>query len=508
MRFSSLLPLWICVAAHATAAAQSVTVRSASDTDRALVRQAALDYVLAFYEGDTLRLQRSVRPDLAKYGFWRDSNGTYAGENMSFAEAVTYTARVKARQRPIPPEWPRDVEVFDVGERIAAAKVYAWWGVDDLLLRKNDGHWMVQDVLWEGPPRIDVVSDTVVFRQLMDSAVRVGMPGLQVSVRIGGRRWMGAGGYASLESRRAMTLRDRVRLASLTKMLTYAATMELVKARRIRLSDRAMNYLDAGFLAGVPNAQDITIGQLLEHTSGLHNFNGEAGQDFFAELYSETNWGRRQWTPAELVAFARRPANRPTGRPGELRSYSSTGYIVLGAVIERVTGRPFQNALRDLVLEPLGMSRAVIDGSVGTDSIVDSYAVASPDDLLRPSPMKGRQPVRPDGLLNLSKGLAYYNAWAGAAGAVAATVSDLDAFMQAVRDNRRTVLNDQRQVFLDAQPRTSFSWNGGTFGIQTSILYAPVGDITVIVLGNGTNVNVSTMDLAKRYLEEARRHLR
>ena len=355
-------------------------------------------------------------------------------------------------------------------------------------------------------PSVGVIADASSLRRLVDSAVQQGMPGIQALVRIGSTRWMTAAGVASVETGRAMTTRDRIRLASLTKMLTYAATMELVKQGHVQLTDRVRQHVDPELLAGIPYANAITVEQLLDHTSGIHNFNGENGQDFFAALFSDANWGTHRWTPSEIVAFAKRRENTPTGRPGERRSYSSTGYIILGALIERVTGLPYPTALRNLVLDPVGMRRAIVEGErdARTDSVVDSYARPTSADSSQPSPIRGRRRVRADGLLDLSSGLRFYNAWAGAAGAVAASVEDLDAFMIAVREQRRTVLRDQTRLFATAQPKTSFSWNGGSWGIQTSILYAPSDDITVIVLGNATNVGVNTIDIAKRLLDEAR----
>ena len=120
---------------------------------RAAVRAAVLDYVEGFYEGDTARLVRSVRPEVTKYGFFipRDKSA-YEGEAMPWAEFLSYAKSVKARNRPPKPEWPRQIDLLDVSDQTAAAKLTAWWGIDYLQLAKYDGRWMIVHVLWQSPP--------------------------------------------------------------------------------------------------------------------------------------------------------------------------------------------------------------------------------------------------------------------------------------------------------------------------------------------------------------------
>jgi hypothetical protein len=144
----------ICfVVAAANAHAQIAPSVPAGERERDLVRRAVLDYVEGFYEGDTVKLARALRPDLSKYGFWRDSTGKYDGERMTFAEAIAYGKKVKGQNRPVNPKWPKDVVVFEVQDQTASAKVTAWWGTDYVLLGKYDGRWMITDVLWQGPLR-------------------------------------------------------------------------------------------------------------------------------------------------------------------------------------------------------------------------------------------------------------------------------------------------------------------------------------------------------------------
>ena len=344
------------------------------------------------------------------------------------------------------------------------------------------------------------------YQSLIDDAVARGMPGLQAYVRKGKSRWTGTSGTASVEKSSAMDLTQRIRLASITKLMTYATVMELVKAGRFQLSDRAATLLPPGALGEIPFANEFTVTQLLDHTSGLHAFNGEESRDFFADLFSDPRRGTRLWTAGELLAYAKKPEHRPTGRPGEKKSYSSTGYIVLEMILENVERKPFPQLLREHLFEPLGMNSAGVEGvDFRASEIADSYARPARFEA-QSSPFSGRKPARSDGLVNVSAGLDHYNAWARAAGAVAANIEDLAKFMEAVQKGRYTVLRDQAAEFarLKQKPDKYFDWNGGSWGIQATVLFEPFRELTVIVLTNASNSGPGSHDIAKNLLAVAR----
>lgn len=145
----------IAVAVLAVLAVSAGPLRAqGSGAERAAVERAVLDYVEGFYEGDTVKLMRSVHPEVTKYGYWIPRDSTrYSGEAMPFAEFLSYANSVRRRGQPPPANAPKRVEVYDVNDQIAAAKLTAWWGIDYLLLAKYDGRWMIRQVLWQSPPR-------------------------------------------------------------------------------------------------------------------------------------------------------------------------------------------------------------------------------------------------------------------------------------------------------------------------------------------------------------------
>ena len=126
---------------------------SIAQTDKEKVEKACLNYIEGFYEGDTVKLIQSLKPSLYKFGYWKNkTTGKYDPDGqMTYREALDYAKNVLVKKNFAKPEAPKNVEILDVMNSIASAKVTAWWGVDYILLSKKDEKWMIDQVLWEGP---------------------------------------------------------------------------------------------------------------------------------------------------------------------------------------------------------------------------------------------------------------------------------------------------------------------------------------------------------------------
>jgi CubicO group peptidase (beta-lactamase class C family) len=150
----------------------------------------------------------------------------------------------------------------------------------------------------------------------------------------------GGYGWASLATHVPNTPRTRFRIGSLTKAFTAMAVLELKDAGRLRLADRVCS-----FISGCPAAWgQITLQELLTHTSGIPDY---------TTLPSYARFSQRHLTPAELVDLVR---GRPLlFAPGTRWRYSNTGYVLLGTVIQRVSGEPYAAYLQHHVLAPLGL---------------------------------------------------------------------------------------------------------------------------------------------------------
>jgi hypothetical protein len=130
----------------------TVPAAAQTDADRAAVRQAVLDYVDGFYQGDSTLLARSVSPEVRKNGYWRaHADSAYHPSAMPYPAFFRFAAGVRAGRNLPPAGAPREVVVFDVLDQTASAKLTAWWGTDYLLLGREGGRWMITHVLWQSP---------------------------------------------------------------------------------------------------------------------------------------------------------------------------------------------------------------------------------------------------------------------------------------------------------------------------------------------------------------------
>lgn len=121
---------------------------AAQQPDTAAIRQAMLDYIDGFYSGDSTLLVRSVSPAVVKYGYWRARpDSGFVGQPMTYQQIVRKPA-TPPRARP---GAPREATVLDADQQVASGKVKAWWGIDYILLAKENDRWMIRSVLWQGP---------------------------------------------------------------------------------------------------------------------------------------------------------------------------------------------------------------------------------------------------------------------------------------------------------------------------------------------------------------------
>lgn len=129
------------------------TISYAQSEDKTEIEKTLLNYVEGFYEGDTLKLQNALKPKLYKFGYWKNKDsGEYEfSSQMTFRKAMDYANGVREKNTVKGKDVIRKVEILDIGHHIAAAKVTAWWGIDYMLLSKENGKWMIEQVIWEGP---------------------------------------------------------------------------------------------------------------------------------------------------------------------------------------------------------------------------------------------------------------------------------------------------------------------------------------------------------------------
>jgi D-alanyl-D-alanine carboxypeptidase len=193
------------------------------------------------------------------------------------------------------------------------------------------------------------------LQAILDRAMRspgTEFPGVALYVRRPGETWSGAAGKARLAPARRMRPGDRFRAGSIAKTYVAATTLRLVEEGRFALDDPLPGVLPASVTARFPHADRITVRMLLNHTSGLPEFNDER---FHADVAANP---LRRWADAEFLDRA--AALPPVAAPGERFAYSNANYTLLGLIIERATGKSWRAAVRERVLKPLRLTQTTL----------------------------------------------------------------------------------------------------------------------------------------------------
>ena len=179
-------------------------------------------------------------------------------------------------------------------------------------------------------------------------ALEQGSPGLAVGVSHRGRTLFARGyGLANIEHRAPLTPDSPFLLASVTKQFTAAALLLLVQEGRIGLDDRLSRYVPE-----LPQAGNVTLRQLLVQTSGIPDYAEDPGG-------SATRSVAR--TPAEMIAWIARLQPAQLFAPGTAWRYSNSNYVLLGAVIERVSASTLADFFRERLFVPAGLSNTSWD---------------------------------------------------------------------------------------------------------------------------------------------------
>lgn len=291
-------------------------------------------------------------------------------------------------------------------------------------------------------------------------------------------------GMANMEWNIPVETDTKFRLGSITKQFTSMLILQLVQEGKIKIEGKLTDYLpdyrkDTG--------DRITIHQLLNHTSGIPSYTGLP--NFFQEVSRN---------PYSVSDFVKKFASGDLEfEPGTKFSYNNSGYFLLGAIIERVTGKPYEQALKERILDPVGMKNTGYDHHA---TILAKRAAA--------------YEKRPAGFVNaayLDMSLPY------AAGSLYSTVEDLYLWDQALYTDK--LLSPQlkelmykpgmsnyaygwvvRKAPLGAQgePVTIIEHGGGINGFNTVITRMPESKNLIVLLNNtgGTKLQDMTQRIA------------
>ncbi len=286
-----------------------------------------------------------------------------------------------------------------------------------------------------------------------------------------------ARGRASIELDVALSPQQVFRIGSISKTFTAAAVLKLSAAGKLSLNDPLSK-----FLPDYPDGRHITLAELLSHTSGVSDA-------------WEADPAKPQDTASLVKLIA---AHAPDFPPGAAWAYSNSGYMLLGAVLEKVTGQPWHEVIREQLTQPLGLThtayhpdQAVVSGRVsGYSQDEHGHVVLAP-------------------FVSISG--------PSAAGALTSTVDDLFHWMRALATGRAlppALYRDMSSAKATAQgDRVPYGYglmlgtvrgepvlehNGGIEGFASQLTYFPRHHITVVVLANTDAGSPNPRSLAHR----------
>ena len=293
-------------------------------------------------------------------------------------------------------------------------------------------------------------------------------------------------GMANMEWGIVNTPETKFRLGSITKQFTSMLTLQLVEQGKIKLDGKITDYLpdyrkDIG--------DKVTIHHLLTHTSGIPSYTGQPG---FLE-----NVSRNPYAVADFVK--KYTSGDLLFEPGSKFAYNNSGYFLLGAIIERVTGKPYEQVLKENILDPVGMKNTGYDHH---ETIIQKRAAGYTKTL--------------DGYTNaayLDMSIPY------AAGSMYSTVDDLFLWDQALYTDKLISAQSKALMYKPFLENYAYGWvvtnasfkqnekpvpmivhGGGINGFATNITRFPNERNLIVILDNTGQITQRLSDVVAKIL--------
>ena len=250
----------------------------------------------------------------------------------------------------------------------------------------------------------------------------------------------------------------RFRIGSQTKTMVATVVLQLVEEHRLSLDGRLADLLPET-TGVVARADDITVQQLIQHTSGIPDWFYRAGTE--VPLFDVFDFTTR-YRPIDVVKLT---TGLPrTGEPGEKFTYSNTGYTLLGMIIEKVTGHALSTELDRRLFRPLGMTR--------------TYHVTAPPEGIDGPHGHGYYPDATGTLRDVDR----FNAsWGNGAGGVVSTTKDMAAFQRAFWQNK--LLPPALQVIITKGPTPGAARAADQCGDDIKMFGGSAPGYTVLTFG-------------------------
>ncbi|MEO0644550.1 MAG: serine hydrolase [Cyanobacteria bacterium J06650_10] len=315
---------------------------------------------------------------------------------------------------------------------------------------------------------------------VLSSKLSVAVPGGAIATTSPLGSWSGAAGQANLETEIPVIPNDRFEVGSVTKTFTATTLLKLVEAGTLTLDDRLTDWLPESVTDNVSNASDISLRQLLNHTSGVAEY------DFILLEQGMSNpfVFLQDWQPSAIVELI--ADSEAVFAPGEGWQYANTNFILVGMVIEAVTGNRLADEIQSKIIDPLGLENTFF--STTKDTVPGGYISGYLD-------FDNNDTLDDVSIANLS--------WTWAAGAIVSNTEDLteyaralyagDLLSDAARAEMFTLVDTGRgyeyglgmMSFDTPELGRIVGHRGGSLGFNANMWYSPEDDFTYVELLNG-----------------------
>jgi CubicO group peptidase (beta-lactamase class C family) len=301
-------------------------------------------------------------------------------------------------------------------------------------------------------------------------------------------RFAGAYGYASRAWQIPNTLTTRFDTASITKLFTAVATLQLIEQGKLAFDT---GVIDALGLAGTAIAREVNVFHLLTHSSGIADDADEEAGESYEDLWkTKPNYAVIE-TCDFLPQFAYKPANFP---PGQGCRYCNCGYVLLGLLIEQISGMSYRDYVHQEIFARVGMADS---------GFFDKR-------LVEPNVAEGNDPITDDAgrIIGWKRNIYAYPPLGSPDGGAHVTAADLDRFLRAVkagellgpeltkafftpqvhyRDRKGWTIYFGYGLWFHVQPDGNvlfYEKEGINTGVSGLIRHYPAQDISVVLLSN------------------------
>lgn len=332
-------------------------------------------------------------------------------------------------------------------------------------------------------------------------------PGLEVAVVKDGRPVLVKSyGSANLEQHVPVSNDSVFRIGSVTKQFTAVALLLLAEEGKVSVQDKLSKYYP-----NFPRANDITLDEMLHHTSGIYNYTSEPHFAVDGMIHRSTD---------EMVEFIGKLPKTQDFEPGTSWSYSNSAYFILGGVVEKISGKPLAEVFKTRLFTPLGMTHSALDDETEVvPGRARGYAASTPGKFTNAAFISMSIPGGAGSIRSTAADLVKWNAalFGGKILKPASLAAMLApgklnngensgvamAKMMAAAGAPADAASRNREygyaLFLSQEAgHRKISHGGGIYGFSSSLSEYPDDKITVVVLSNTIGKDVGTSKVADR----------